>query len=673
MGLGGNIFGDAKQTLDKLKSEGTINFARFQKILKDSDIDYCRRAYELLYVMEYIDPVDNQTSYYLDAKINSNEYRDDSAWLIYYLPDKFYDYMTVEQGFEVLLKNSANDDSELLLNRAMKVIYRLAEEKTKYLAECVKNPCDNAYYKSYVEELLHDLCYGNRSITRDDVSASDWQDAMIYLRYKNLRILDLGDDLFERGGKALQNYQILYILETYGEEKVKLLADEYFRKYYYCEDISILGFIGEELGEDFSQKFVKQQEPRSINESDLEKTSFLNFYKYPEWIRFSPDANMKIISKILHDELAGEEVNYYLGTNETLEDCTKIYPAIKHILQTTNSYKLFHVAGSALNTIWGSLLEDNEKLEEWLQGEIYNIFWPRIRSIRRLQNSKELKFINSDEEDIFNNEVDWVLGLNDKTLQRCNPSLWKSLKQEADRGIDGMLEKITQDIPSRAFAVKCSKMSAKEIMNLANIRYGNGVLKHGLYISLCNYVGVTHEGVEEIFNLILSSGDEDNDSICKIKIDDVPKVMYQLVSSNGYCASKQFRTCIMESMIKNFDELVKYICKADFAAIFMAACEGVKQQDEIPLLENLADAIKKQTSYRVEQEDDKGRLDTAWFVIAYTAKHKILEQERRQIASIKNFDLALAKVRQKVVEYEQWVEELQKKLIAYSQKATLQD
>ena len=275
MGLGGNIFGDAKQTLDKLKSEGTINFARFQKILKDSDIDYCRRAYELLYVMEYIDPVDNQTSYYLDAKINSNEYRDDSAWLIYYLPDKFYDYMTVEQGFEVLLKNSANDDSELLLNRAMKVIYRLAEEKTKYLAECVKNPCDNAYYKSYVEELLHDLCYGNRSITRDDVSASDWQDAMIYLRYKNLRILDLGDDLFERGGKALQNYQILYILETYGEEKVKLLADEYFRKYYYCEDISILGFIGEELGEDFSQKFVKQQEPRSINESDLEKTRML--------------------------------------------------------------------------------------------------------------------------------------------------------------------------------------------------------------------------------------------------------------------------------------------------------------------------------------------------------------------------------------------------------------
>lgn len=456
------------------------------------------------------------------------------------------------------------------------------------------------------------------------------------------------------------------------KKKVKLLADEYFRKYYYCEDISILGFIGEKLGEDFSQKFVKQQEPRAINESDLKKTSFLNFYKYPEWIRFSPDANMKIISKILHDKLADEEVDYYLGTSETLEDCTKIYPAVKHILQTTNNYRLFYIAGDVLNVIWVNL-PDEENLEKWLQREIYNIFWPRIRSIRRLQNARELEFVNSDEEDIFKDATTWILSLNDKTLRRCNPSLWKSLKQEADRGIDGMLEKITQDIPSRAFAVKCSKMSAKEIMNLANIRYGNGVLEHDLYISLCNYAGVTREGIEEIFNLILSSDDEDSDSICKIKIDNVSKVMYQLVSGNGYCASKEFRTCIMELMIKNFDELAKYVCKADFAAIFMAACEGVKQQDEISLLENLASAIKKHTNYKVEQEDDKGRLDVAWFVIAYTAKHKILEQERRQIASIKNFDLALAKVRQKVVEYEQLVEELQKNLIAYSQKATLQD
>ena len=135
MGLRKDILGDAKTALKKMRSNESITLAEFQKILQKSDIDYCRRAYELLYVLDYIDLINSETSYYLKAKVNSEGSRKKSLWLLAYLPCMFYGGKAFEEGLERLLKESTDDDSGLLLTRTMNVIYYLAEKKTKYFIE----------------------------------------------------------------------------------------------------------------------------------------------------------------------------------------------------------------------------------------------------------------------------------------------------------------------------------------------------------------------------------------------------------------------------------------------------------------------------------------------------------------------------------------------------------
>lgn len=649
MGLGKDILGDTRRVLEALEDKDTINFTEFKRVLGDPDIDYCRRAYELLYVLDYIDPVDDETSYYLEAKKRSEEYRKGSVCLIYYLPNKCCSGNLIGLELGDLSERAANDGSGLLLARVMKAIYYLAEEKTKYFAENVRSIYDKNLFKSQAEELLYRLCYKNESIAHDNMGNTDWLNAMTYLRYKNQRtLLDLDCTAIERGAKVLREYQIIYMLEVYGKDRIKSLTDDYFRNYHYLNGANIFDFIGEELGDNLSQKFVEQQKPRIIAESDLEKIRFLDLYRYPEWVKFSPEANAKIVSKILHNELTDEEMLHYLYVNDREEGYVELYPAVKHILQTTSNHELFCTAGDILNWIWISLPDDN-KMEKWMQKEIYDIFWPRIGSIKKFQLSEKPDFTNNDERYIFEDALTWILSLEDETWQKYNHDLWKIVKQESEQNADCISDKYIREISDRAFASKCTRMNAVEIMESIEARYDDEFINHiSLYIRLCNHAGCVNEGVGEIFKLILLGCNEESGDKHRIRTDDIPKVLYELASSYTF----HYHDCICKLMIKNLSKLARCVHEADFATIFMEACGGAKRQNEIPLLKDLADAIRKQYEHKTLNREDRYKLN----IVACDE----LERERRQLVSVKNFDLAIERAREDAILHERQTEDWRK-------------
>ena len=152
------------------------------------------------------------------------------------------------------------------------------------------------------------------------------------------------------------------------------------------------------------------QEKITITKDKAE--NFDKIFDYPCWVDFTDDANQIIFKKILKNELADEQIDYFLGASDTFHDYDQWFNVAKHILATTNDAHVFWVAGDILSVIWRAIPED-KKSEKWFKDQVFEIFWPRVNSIWPIQNEHKIDFDQDAETKILEDSINWLHTLDD--------------------------------------------------------------------------------------------------------------------------------------------------------------------------------------------------------------------------------------------------------------------
>lgn len=229
-----------------------------------------------------------------------------------------------------------------------------------------------------------------------------WRSALDNIHLKNHRIFNKSEERILVGKRALRFYYAKYILEQLGERKLKKMLSQFFNFDKLAEHVGKLyNFIDVALGElDSVNKFLNQAEPKVVAVDELKL--YDNFCEYPIWISFSPEANSKLVDDILHDKLTDKQLKYYLCVCGESDNLVELYPALKHVLQTTEDKVVFYLAGDRLNEIWKNMPEEDKALEKWLEQEIHDIYWKRVGGIWPIEHSQEISGERDDTEYDYN-------------------------------------------------------------------------------------------------------------------------------------------------------------------------------------------------------------------------------------------------------------------------------
>lgn len=126
----------------------------------------------------------------------------------------------------------------------------------------------------------------------------------------------------------------------------------------------------------------------------------------------------KAINLIISDGLSSEQTKRLLDIYGMHNDYVRLYPALKHIIMTTNDEELFCKAGDIIALI-EIIICDNWQLQKWLHNEIYQMFWSRIENIENI--------VKSADQPIMEYSLSQILTL--PSLERLNISLCDHLRE----------------------------------------------------------------------------------------------------------------------------------------------------------------------------------------------------------------------------------------------------
>lgn len=126
----------------------------------------------------------------------------------------------------------------------------------------------------------------------------------------------------------------------------------------------------------------------------------------------------KTINLIISNDLSNEQIKSLLDIYGIHDNYVKLYPALKHIIMTTDDEGLFCKAGDIISLI-EVIVHNNQRLQKWLHKEIYQMFWSRIHSIENIVNLANQPIIEYSMSQILNLPL----------VKHYNPSLCKYLRR----------------------------------------------------------------------------------------------------------------------------------------------------------------------------------------------------------------------------------------------------
>lgn len=394
-----------------------------------------------------------------------------------------------------------------------------------------------------------------------------WQDTMIWLRLINRQVNHLDSIEVIDGRVAILAYMGKYCLEHPGEKGI----------------------------EDLVEIFYNPTKATVIDVEDLK--DFDSFFEYPCRIEFTPKAHEEIIQRILHDKMPSEQIDFYLGTEASSEfGYSKLYPALKHILQTTSDEHLFWTAGDVLSIIWRLLLDSDKELDGWFNKELYDIFWPRVKDNHlRLLTSKNI---------IFNDSLSWVV--NDPDCKKLNPELWKQLEKIAKDEKLGREDVSLESVFGQVCNVRTEKMSPSEKFDFV-AKYYEG---EELYNFFCR-----PETIEEAKVYLEKAEAESQFSQAEcaeiIWNDDDPRRSWWLktVRTVEMLLAEPLEPKVQEFILEYVVEWFSGICRSHTVSamrLLWAACSGAVEQSKAR--EQLAEKCRELLA---SQDEDTVPIDTA--------------------------------------------------------------
>lgn len=419
-----------------------------------------------------------------------------------------------------------------------------------------------------------------------------WRSALDYIHFKNHRTFNENEEKLRAGETALRFYYAKYILEQLGERKTRKVLNQFFNFNKLAGHVGKLyDFIDVALGElDSVNKFLNQTEPHIVTVDELGLHN--NFYEYPIWISFSPDANSKLIDDILHDKLTNKQLKHYLCICKESNNLAELYPAIKHILQTTEDETVFYLAGDRLNEIWKNLPND-EVIGGWFEQEIHDIYWKRVGGIWPIEHSQELLHSQNnnaecdynlrdffsvslckDVPNILEDSIRWV-----SCLDRTNPELEKCFDNLAKKKFDKIKEEFPLCVQKRIFTIKYGELSPEKQVKEVFKAFGENSETAWRYLAYPK----TIEEAKISLETILSKS---------VIIFDKLFALEQIVLTGNHEKVGEY---ILQYLVDTFQDWSNQLCNDSeyVISIFTAACTGATEYSEVKPLEKLADRCKR--------------------------------------------------------------------------------
>lgn len=429
----------------------------------------------------------------------------------------------------------------------------------------------------YLINIRLQCSWGNPFFPESDSPCStpiDWQDAMIYLRYYNLRVFNLSEDEILMGELSLAHYRATYVVDKLGLEQVSHLLRDFLN----LDSLDrlnqnydqVYNIFSEALGEDITELFLTQKKPRKINVDQLD---FTELFRYPEWIEFDANAEAEIIRRILSGEISDQDADYFLGSLETHHNYVQLYPAIQQIINTTDNAHLLWVAGDILNLIWQTLPND-DRLQAWFRKEIYKMYWGRLGSIWPITHFNEITFNDLNQQAMVEDAMGWLVSLDD--INKLNPELNHYLHQMSRRSESYLVSNVPEPVWQRAYRMRCQRCNDKQKFKLAFEQLDGDkawrLLEHPNTI----------KQAEMYFDRALTDPTVTDE-----------EALTALIRAMIHTHPDRVDIYVVEYFVHAFDSLVeRFRDPAAVLDIFTATCSGVNTPAELEPLQAFADKCK---------------------------------------------------------------------------------
>ena len=276
---------------------------------------------------------------------------------------------------------------------------------------------DGPWEKLFTEYLIKYILFNEESKT----TPAFWQDVEIYIRYKKRDVWTLSKEQLENARQAILIYQSKYIINHLKKSEILEILNKFFTQ---TDEKHIL------LTELFEKKIhapidslFLTQEKNIITKEAVSNIDAI--FEYPSWIEFTDEANEIYFKKILNDELTDEQIDYFLGASDHMKDYGKWFEIAKHILNITNNAQTFWTAGDILAIVRKAVPSDEEP-QKWFRDQIFEIFWPRVKSTWPILNEDVIDFEKDDESQILLDSINWLKTLED--LPERLPELGEDFK-----------------------------------------------------------------------------------------------------------------------------------------------------------------------------------------------------------------------------------------------------
>lgn len=432
------------------------------------------------------------------------------------------------------------------------------------------------------------------------ISPTDWQDAMIYIRYLNHINIVLSGQHVSDGKYAIGLYHGRYVIDKLPRLSIEDIVShttfpkstpdlqnpepaEYWTDEFHAATRDFYRQLDLALGtKDFYKKFTDHK-VKTVDAGDVKDLkSLAKVFRYPAFLEFTPAATKHLNAQILADQLPTRLIDYYFGASDSYTSTVRLYQPAIHIIQTTRDAHLLWTAGDVLSIIWESLPAD-DNLDNIFKRQIYDLYWPRIGDIWPLANSSRIKFTSDADQKEFDDSLGWLFSLNN--IAEYNPDIAKYLDFLNQFSVHQQYaENIPKPIINRAFWYKYHSASAKNMHD----RILDELPEE------CIVDFLTHpETVEEaklVFADILHG---------VFPIERVPYIFEKLLMSPKPAETQVF---VIEYFTAHLDEFAKLLesftpnevyDRYVLSTMFQAACDGAKAQAEYDALYKLASKIKK--------------------------------------------------------------------------------
>jgi uncharacterized protein (DUF1810 family) len=275
----------------------------------------------------------------------------------------------------------------------------------------------------------------------------------------------------------------------------------------------------------------------------------------------------KIVESICMGKMNDTETRKFFQSaldNTRKKSLADVFPAACYVASKTNNYDCFSLAQEIMNQVW-------IRLSPWFsywrfEHVVYNIYWPRICSIRKIK----IRTAEPDDDVFFWDSLNWIRSI--RNIKRYNHDLYRYF-ESLSRLDDAALREVPLELKGRALEMKNKKATPEE-------RLRSTLASSQIQDAVSEFAYVTNN-TEEARILLDSIIQKDG----LIELDDGVICINKLLRRNR---NKRVRRYVL-TRIQNEKF---FFAERDLADFYTSAAIGIMTDYELRILKELAPGLK---------------------------------------------------------------------------------